>query len=115
MSLRLTLHAVVASSYAAALIFIAGAMIPRAHAQESNTVTIEHFHFAPMSMTIASGTTVTWKNLDEEPHTVASVNGVFRSGALDENDGFSFKFDKPGTYDYFCSIHPMMAGTIIVK
>ena len=58
---------------------------------------------------------MTWKNLDGEPHTVVSTDGLFRSKALDENDSFSFKFDKPGTYKYICSIHPKMVATVTVK
>jgi plastocyanin len=58
---------------------------------------------------------VTWTNKDDEPHTVASDEGVFRSGALDTDESFSFKFDKPGTYHYTCTIHPRMIGTITVE
>ena len=79
------------------------------------TVSIKEFSFSPVSMTITPGTTVRWKNLDGEPHTVRSVDSTFRSNALDQNDTFAFKFDKPGTYRYVCSIHPQMIGTIIVK
>jgi plastocyanin len=71
--------------------------------------------FTPTAMTVPVGTTVKWKNLDGEPHTVRSVDTAFASGALDQNDSFSFKFDKPGTYRYVCSIHPQMVGTIVVK
>jgi plastocyanin len=78
------------------------------------TVTIKNFSFA-MDVTVTSGSTVTWKNLDGEPHTVTSADGLFRSPALDENDGFSFKFDKPGVYKYICSIHPKMRATVTVK
>jgi plastocyanin len=66
-------------------------------------------------MTIAPGTTVRWKNLDGEPHTVRSIDTSFRSDPLDQNDSFAFRFDKPGTYRYVCSIHPQMVGTIVVK
>jgi plastocyanin len=79
------------------------------------TISIQNFSFAPVSMTVAPGTTVRWKNLDGEPHTVRSVADGFRSEPLDQNDSFTFKFDKPGTYRYVCSIHPQMIGTIIVK
>ena len=64
-----------------------------------------------MDVTVTPGSTVTWKNLDGEPHTVASIDGLFRSQALDQNDSFSFKFDKPGVYRYICSIHPKMRAT----
>jgi plastocyanin len=79
------------------------------------TISIHEFMFAPMSITITAGTTVHWKNLDPEPHTVRSVEATFRSDPLDQNDSFAFKFDKPGTYRYVCSIHPQMLGTIVVK
>lgn len=82
---------------------------------DSDTVEIRNFAFAPTALTISAGTTVTWKNLDGEPHTVVSDQGVFRSDALDQNDSYKFKFDKPGTYGFICSIHPTMHGTIVVK
>ena len=78
-------------------------------------VVMKNFDFAPMSLTVSAGTVVTWKNLDGEPHTVTSADGLFRSGALDQNDSFSFRFAKPGTYKYVCSIHPKMMAAIIVK
>jgi plastocyanin len=73
------------------------------------------FMFAPVTITIKAGSTVAWKNTDDEPHTVVSDAGLFRSGALDTNESFSFRFDKPGTYHYACSIHPRMVGTIVVQ
>jgi|SRR5437879_47877 len=79
------------------------------------TISIHDFSFAPLSLTVPVGATVSWKNLDPEPHTVRSVDDQFRSGALDQNDSFSFKFVKAGTYKYVCSIHPQMVGTITVK
>jgi plastocyanin len=71
--------------------------------------------FAPDSLTIKAGTIVTWANKDDEPHSVVSDTGLFRSGARDTEETFSFKFDKPGTYHFTCSIHPKMVGTIIVE
>ncbi len=84
-------------------------------AQQVNAIVMKSFDFAPMALTVNAGTKVTWKNTDGEPHTVTSVDGLFRSGALDTDETYSFKFDKPGTYKYTCSIHPRMMGTIIVK
>ena len=84
-------------------------------AEEANTFVMKDFHFAPMTVTVKMGTTVSWKNEDEEPHTVVSNDGLFRSGALDTNDTFTHKFDKPGTYAFVCSIHPRMTGTIVVQ
>jgi plastocyanin len=84
-------------------------------AQESNAVVIKNFMFSPMSLTIKAGSTVTWKNLDGEPHTVVNDAGLFRSSALDQNDVYQFKFDKPGVYKIFCGIHPNMKETITVQ
>ena len=99
---------------AAAMVFAVGVV---AGAAEPSTVTINNFAFSPTPLTVAAGTKVTWDNKDEEPHTVVSVDGgqTFKSPALDTDDKFSFTFDKPGTYKYFCSIHPHMVGTIVVK
>ena len=77
-------------------------------------VLIKDFMFVPMQLTARVGTSVTWVNQDDEPHTVLS-EGLFRSGALDSGEEFTFRFDKPGTYRVFCSIHPQMKATIIVQ
>ena len=78
-------------------------------------VKIDNYSFGPPEITIAPGTKVTWTNRDDIPHTVRSTNDLFKSKALDTDDQFSFTFDKPGTYEYFCSIHPKMTGRVIVK
>src|SRR5579863_3080025 len=99
-----------------ALLMVApGPALLAADTAAPGTVTIKNFMFAPATVTIKSGTTVTWTNKDNEPHTVASDSGLFRSGAMDTDESFSFKFDKPGTYHFACSIHPMMVGTIVVE
>lgn len=85
-----------------------------AQAQADIIVPIKNFDFA-MEVTVTPGSTVTWKNLDGEPHTVVSIDGLFRSPALDQNDTFSFKFDRPGVYKYLCSIHPKMRAIVTVK
>ena len=103
--------------YTAALLLAAlGPCISHAEAgAEAGTIVMaKDFMFAPTSMNVAAGSTVTWTNRDEEPHTVVSESGLFRSGALDTNESFSYRFEKPGTYRYTCSIHPRMVGTIIV-
>ena len=82
---------------------------------EDVSILIKNFDFGPMNVTVAPGTTVVWKNLDGEPHTVASADGLFRSQALDQNDSFRFTFEKPGTFRYICSIHPNMKASITVK
>ena len=96
--------------FAVALLLAAS---PAAYAADT-MVTIKNFDFA-MDVSVAPGSTVTWKNLDGEPHTVASLDGLFRSPALDQNDSFSFKFDHPGVYKYICSIHPKMRAMVTVK
>jgi plastocyanin len=82
---------------------------------DANTIVMKNFDFSPMMLTVKAGTSVIWKNLDGEPHTVVSPDGVFRSHALDQGDTFTFKFDTPGTYKYICSIHPKMMAAIIVQ
>ena len=79
------------------------------------TIVMKNFDFSPMAITVAHGTTVVWKNNDGEPHTVVSLDGLFRSPALDQNDTFKFTFDKPGVYKYLCTIHPKMTGTVTVN
>jgi plastocyanin len=78
------------------------------------TVTIDNFTFEPAQLTVKVGTTVTWKNRDDIPHTVVSA-GKFRSKAMDTDDSYSFTFTAAGDYPYFCSLHPHMTGTIKVE
>ena len=78
-------------------------------------IVMKNFDFSPMDVTVTAGSTVTWKNMDGEPHTVASAEGLFRSPALDQDDTYSFKFDKPGVFKYICSIHPKMRAAVTVK
>jgi plastocyanin len=80
-----------------------------------NSIEVKDFMFMPTTLTVNAGENVTWLNKDDEPHTVVSDTGLFRSGAMDTNESFSFKFDRPGTYHFTCSIHPRMVGTIVVK
>ena len=80
-----------------------------------NQVIVENFSFQPGTLTVKAGTTVTWVNHDDEPHTVNENNKTFKSGTLDTDAKFSYKFTTPGTYSYFCSLHPRMTGQIIVK
>ena len=78
-------------------------------------VKIDNFSFGPATLTVAPGTTVTWINRDDIPHTVVSTDSVFKSKVLDTDEKFSFTFTKAGTYPYFCSIHPKMTATVVVK
>jgi len=94
------------------------AMLPlasRASTSDEPKVLIKDFMYAPMSLTVKAGTTVTWVNMDDEPHNIISDSGLFRSGGVDTNESFSYKFDKPGTYRITCSIHPRMLATIVVE
>ena len=81
----------------------------------SAEVKIDNFSFGPAAVTVAAGTTVTWTNRDDIPHTVVSDEKVFKSKVLDTDEKFSFTFTKPGTYGYFCSIHPKMTGKVVVQ
>ena len=78
-------------------------------------VIIDNFTFSPKTLTVTVGSTVTWINQDDTPHRVASVDKVFASDALDTGDRYSYRFTAPGTYRYYCSIHPRMTATIIVQ
>jgi plastocyanin len=79
-------------------------------------IKIDNFSFGPADIAIPAGTTVTWTNHDDVPHVVTSDdNKIFKSKALDTDDHFSFTFTKPGTYNYYCSIHPKMTAKIVVQ
>ena len=78
-------------------------------------VKIDNFTYNPQQITVKAGTTITWVNHDDIPHTVTSKTGAFRSKAMDTDDKFSFTFATPGKFDYFCSLHPHMTGTIVVE
>jgi plastocyanin len=78
-------------------------------------VKIDNFSFGPATLTVTTGTTVTWINHDDIPHTVVSTDSVFKSKVLDTDEKFSYTFAKAGTYSYFCSIHPKMTGTVVVQ
>jgi amicyanin len=82
--------------------------------QGGTAVAIADFKFSPATLTVPVGTTVTWTNQDEEPHTVAAKDGSFHSPGMDTHATYSFTFTTPGSYDYICSIHPFMAGTVVV-
>jgi plastocyanin len=82
---------------------------------DATKIIVKDFMFNPTPLAVKAGSTVTWTNMDDEPHTVVSDTGVFKSGGMDTNESFSFKFDKPGTYHFTCSIHPRMVGTVVVQ
>lgn len=82
----------------------------------SNTeVKIDNFTFGPAAITVPVGSTVTWTNHDDVPHVVASDDNIFKSKALDTEDHFAFTFTNPGTYEYFCAIHPKMTAKVVVQ
>jgi plastocyanin len=81
----------------------------------SAEVKVDNFSFGPATLTVAVGTTVTWTNRDDIPHTVVSTDKAFKSKVLDTDEKFSFTFSKAGTYPYFCSIHPKMTGSVVVQ
>ena len=83
---------------------------------KQNRIEIKDFAFNPQTITVKSGQKITWINHDEEPHTVVSVGKKFqKSSALDTDQEFSITAGAPGTYEYFCSVHPKMTGTIVVE
>ena len=94
---------------------IAAALLSSTRARAEDTkVNIDNFTFEPNQLSVKVGTTVTWKNRDDIPHTVVSA-GKFRSKTLDTDDSFSFTFTSAGDYKYFCSLHPHMTGMIKVE
>jgi plastocyanin len=100
----------------AVAVFAVAATFPAASAQAADMeVRIDNFAFTPQHLTVKAGTTVTWINGDDVPHTVASNTKFFKSSALDTKDKFSFTFTTPGAYEYFCSLHPHMTGAIVVE
>jgi plastocyanin len=86
------------------------------NAAQGAAVSIDNFTFGPQTLTVKAGTTVTWNNKYDIPHGIASANNAFtKSKALDTDDSYSFTFTTPGTYQYFCYIHPHMTGTVVVE
>lgn len=102
----------------ATLILLAVVMPSFARAADTpneTQVTIDNFSFTPATLTVAAGTRVTWINHDDIPHNVVHTDMKFKSKALDTNESFSFDFTEPGTYEYFCSLHPKMTAKVIVE
>jgi plastocyanin len=85
---------------------------PRA---EANEIVIQNFAFEPSTLTVKAGTKVTWVNRDDEPHTATATDKRFNSKTLENGDRFSTEFTQPGTYKYYCALHPKMTGQIIVQ
>jgi plastocyanin len=105
-----------ALSLGAAACAVTASPAAAAPAPAGPTVRIDNFVFGPETLTVAVGTTVTWINQDDIPHTVvANDKQTFKSRVMDTDERFSFTFTKPGEYGYFCSLHPHMTGKVIVK
>ncbi len=107
-----------ASVLIAIVLLIAGSPNVTASDQPSAAnaaVNIDNFVFGPQTITVPVGATVTWTNKDDIPHTSVSTEGVFKSKVLDTDEKFAYTFTKPGTYRYYCTIHPKMTGTVVVQ
>lgn len=95
---------------------LTGTLLSSATNAATTQVDIKNYAFVPATLTVPVGSTVTWTNTDEDPHTVADRSSahLFRSAALDTKEKFSFTFSKAGSYEYFCTLHPHMIGKVIV-
>ena len=93
----------------------AAASPTRTHAEDGPTITIDNFSFMSPVLTVPVGAKVTWINHDDVPHTIVSTEDKFKSKALDTDESFSFTFTQPGSYPYFCSLHPKMVAKVIVQ
>ena len=101
---------------AVAVALFSGTVLGPSYAQAADAkVMIDNFTFNPQRITVKAGTTVTWHNGDDIPHTVASSARAFKSKVMDTDGEFSFAFSTPGVYEYFCSLHPHMTGTVVVE
>ncbi len=110
--------ALAAALGAATAVMLAAVVLPgwADNAAPATVVGIDNFIFTPPKLTVKAGTTITWTNHDDIPHGIASSNAAFtKSKALDTDDSFSFTFTTPGSYQYFCYLHPHMVGTIVVE
>jgi plastocyanin len=96
-------------------LILAAILVTAARADDAQVAIKDHI-FTPDTLTVKAGTKVTWVNRDDDPHTVADAGNkkIFRSGALDTGESFSYTFNTPGAYAYFCTMHPNMAGKIVV-
>jgi plastocyanin len=109
---------VAATVVIAIVLLLGGSPVVTANDQPSPAsagVKIDNFSFGPQTITVPVGTTVTWTNADDIPHTSVSTDGVFKSKVMDTDEKFSYTFTKAGTYPYYCTIHPKMTGTVVVQ
>jgi amicyanin len=94
---------------------LAAAVLPVSAQNAPAAVAIDNFTFNPQRVTVKAGTTVTWTNKDDIPHAIAATDKLFKSKVLDTDNSYSFTFTTPGSYAYFCSLHPHMTGTVVVE
>jgi plastocyanin len=113
LSRRKVLERMTLAGTAASIVLTLGFVAPVFAADTE--VKIDNFTFNPATITVKAGTTVTWTNGDDIPHTVVATAKAFKSKVLDTNDKFSFTFTTPGSYEYFCSLHPHMKASIVVE
>jgi plastocyanin len=103
----------------AMLLFVGSSSVKASNNDQPSAVSaevkIDNLSFAPQTLTVAVGTTVTWTNRDDIPHTAVSTEGVFKSKVMDTDEKFSYRFTKAGTYPYYCTIHPKMTGQVVVQ
>jgi len=104
-------HMAVAAA-ALAAVLVGAAQVPAARPA---SVDIQDFTYGPSTLTVPAGTRVTWTNHDEESHTITSATGAFGSAGLSHDETFTQTFSRPGTYAYFCALHPQMKATVVVR
>ena len=107
--------ALLAPAIMATLLLLGSPNVKASDQPSAMEVKIDNFVFGPQTITVPVGSTVTWVNKDDIPHTTVSTDGVFKSKVMDTDEKFSYTFTKAGTYSYYCSIHPKMTGTVVVK
>ncbi len=115
--LRRSFHAIFLTLLLISALAAAGAVSEHdvAAGPDSKEVKIDNFSFTPPAMTVPVGTQIRWTNRDDIPHTVVTEDKSVKSKVLDTDEQFTYTFAKPGTYKYFCSIHPKMTGTVVVE
>jgi amicyanin len=115
---KMMMRSVIAAAIFGAIVGsgLAGGVLEARAQTSSSALAIHNFTFTPQTLTVKAGTTVTWTNKDDTPHGIASADNAFKKPqALDTDDSYSFTFATPGTYQYFCYVHPFMKGTIVVQ
>lgn len=111
----ITLKVLIAAVTIAGAVAATSSMATKGPASAAMEVKIDNFSFAPQTVTVPVGTAVHWTNRDDIPHTVVSEDKSFKSKALDTDEDFTYTFSKPGTYNYFCSLHPKMTARVVVQ